>query len=122
MSLMWGWQKKVAHIRNDVNFNVIARFSSRRRAGYENGSLFWYSRRGFIICGNHKNAWGTRMERLESKIKKDELFNELSRERDESVNYCRAAYNVQGAVHDVVAGTTPVIIHFGPDYMEFMPK
>ncbi len=76
----------------------------------------------FIIRSNYENTWGTRMERLESKIKKDELFDALSRELDESVNYCKAAYNVQGALHDVAAGTMPVIVHFGPDYMEFMPK
>lgn len=73
----------------------------------------------YVIRSSYADTWGARSQRLASKVIKDPWFEKLSLEREVNIKLCGASYNIDGALNDVGAGTTPY--NLTDEYMEFLP-
>lgn len=73
----------------------------------------------YVIRSSYADTWGSRSQRLASKVIKDPWFEKLSLEREVNIKLCGASYNIDGALNDVGAGTTPY--NLTDEYMEFLP-
>lgn len=74
----------------------------------------------YIVRSSYEDTWGSQGDRINNKISEDADFQILANERNESVKFCGASYNISGALHDVKAGNSPY--NLPSEYVEFTPN